>query len=80
MQVAALTGRFLRGWQQTWLNWWLHGLFRNGHLSVEVIRLRHHLMCIHHVCRRSLEIHSCLFCDSEIRRADRDIAQRSSLV
>ena len=48
-------------------------------LSVEVIRLRHHLMCIHHVCRRSLEVHSCLFRDSEIRRADRDIAQRSSL-
>jgi len=49
-------------------------------LSVEVIRLRHHLMCIHHVCRRSLEVHSCLFRDGEIRRADRDIAQRSSLV
>ena len=37
-------------------------------LSVEVIRLRHHLMCIHHVCRRSLEVHLVADAKQDYRR------------
>merc|ERR1719463_773083 len=45
-------------------------------LNVEVIRLRHHLMRIHHVCRRPLQVHCRLLRDREVRGADRDVAQR----